>query len=111
MPKRYPDEFKRDVVAVARRGDLTISEVATDFGVAEESVRRWMRQANIDEGIRDGMTSAEQSELVRLRREKRRLEMEDEILRRSAAYFPSSTLPKRATRWSVTWPPKVSRCG
>jgi transposase len=44
MPKRYPEEFKRDVVAVARRGDLTmIPEVTTDFGVAEESVRRCMR--------------------------------------------------------------------
>ena len=94
MPKGYPDEFKRDVVAVARRGDLTIREVATDFGVAEESVRRWMRQVDINEGIKDGMTSAEQSELVRLRREKRRLEMENEILRRAAAYLASSTLPK-----------------
>ena len=94
MPKRYPDEFKRDVVGVARWGDLTALEVATDFGVAEESVRWWMRQAEIDEGIKDGMTSAEQSELVRLRREKRRLEMENEILRRAAAYFASSTLPK-----------------
>ena len=79
MPKRHVDEFKRDVVAVARRGDLTVLEVATDFGVAEETVRRWMRQADIDEGIKDGMTTAEQSELVRLRREKRRLEMENEI--------------------------------
>jgi len=94
MPKRYPDEFKKDVVAVARRGDLTVLEVATDFGVAEETVRRWMRQADIDDGIKDGMTSAEQSELVRLRREKHRLEMENEILRRAAAYFACSTLPK-----------------
>ena len=93
MPKRYPDEFKRDVVAVARRGDSAIPEVATDFGVAEESVRRWMRQAGIDEGIKDGMTSAEQSELVRLRREKRRLEMENEILRRAAASYTCSSIP------------------
>ena len=55
MPKRYPDEFKRDVVAVARWGDLTVLEVAMDFGVAEETVRRWMRQADVDEGIKDGM--------------------------------------------------------
>ena len=94
MPKRYPDEFKRDVVAVARRGYLTIPEVATDFGVAEERVRRWMRRADIDAGVKDGMTSAEQSESVRLRREKRRLEMENEVLLRAAAYFASSTLPK-----------------
>ena len=96
MPKRYPDEFKRDVVAVARRGDLTDLEVATGFGVAEEGVRRWMRQDDIDEGIKDGMTSAEQSELVRLRREKRRLEIANEILRRAAAYFASSASFSRA---------------
>jgi transposase len=94
MPKKFPVEFKRDVVRVARRGDLTVAEVAHDFGVSEESVRRWVRQADIDDGVRDGQTSAEQSELVQLRREKRRLEMENEILRRAAAYFASSSLPK-----------------
>ena len=94
MPRKYPKEFRADVVAVARRGDLTVPEVAHDFGVSEESVRRWVRQADIDDGVRDGQTSAEQSELVQLRREKRRLEMENEILRRAAAYFASSSLPK-----------------
>ena len=69
-------------------------EVASDFEVSEESVRRWMRQADVDDGIRDGQTTSEQAEMVRLRREKRRLEMENEILRRAAAYFAASTLPK-----------------
>lgn len=94
MPKKFPPEFKRDVVTVARRGDLTIGEVAVDFSVSVESVRRWMRQADIDDGIRDGLTTAEQSELVLLRREKRRLEMENEILRRAAAYFAKEQFPK-----------------
>jgi transposase len=94
MPKKYPPEFKRDVVSVARRGDLTQAEVAIDFGVSEESVRRWMRQADIDDGIAVGQTTTEQTELVQLRRDKRRLEMENEILRRAAAYFAASTLPK-----------------
>ncbi len=94
MPKRYPPEFKRDVVTVARRGDLSVVEVAVDFGVAEESVRRWMKQADVDDGIKDGQTSSEQAEIVQLRRDKRRLEMENEILRRAAAYFAASTLPK-----------------
>jgi transposase len=57
-------------------------------------VRRWMRQADIDEGIKDGLTSAEQEEVVRLRRTNRRLEMENEILRRAAAYFAKDALPK-----------------
>jgi len=94
MPKRYPPEFKRDVVTVARRGDLSVVEVAVDFGVAEESVRRWMKQADVDDGIKDGQTSSEQAEIVQLRRRMRRLEMENEILRRAAAYFAASTLPK-----------------
>jgi transposase len=94
MPKKFPDEFKQDVVRVARRGDLTVLEVAADFDVSKESVRRWMRQADVDDGVKDGQTSTEQSELVQLRRDKRRLEMENEILRRAAAYFAASTLPK-----------------
>jgi len=94
VPRKFPPEFKRDVVTVARRGDLTLNEVAVDFDVSVESVRRWMRQADIDDGIKDGQTSAEQSELVQLRREKRRLEMENEILRRAAAYFAKEALPK-----------------
>ena len=94
MPKKFPPEFKRDVVRVARRGDLTVLEVAADFDVSKESVRRWMRQADVDDGVSGGQTSNEQSELVQLRRDKRRLEMENEILRRAAAYFAASTLPK-----------------
>jgi transposase len=94
VPKKFPPEFKRDVVTVARRGDLSAAEVAADFDISVESVRRWMRQADIDDGIKDGLTSAEQSELVQLRRRARRLEMENEILRRAAAYFAKDSLPQ-----------------
>ena len=94
MPKKFPPEFKRDVANVARRGDLTVAGVAVDFDVSEESVRRWMRQADIDDGIKDGLTSSEQSELVQLRRDKRRLEMEVEILRRATAYFAKDAASK-----------------
>ena len=94
VPKKFPPEFKRDVVSVARRGDLTVAEVAADFDISEESVRRWVRQADIDDGVRNGQTTAEQSEVVQLRRDKRRLEMENEILRRAAAYFAKDALPK-----------------
>ena len=94
MPKKYPPEFKADVARVARRGELTLAEVAADFDISVESVKRWKRQADIDEGIKDGLTSAEQAEVVQLRRQNRRLEMENEILRRAAAYFAKDTLPK-----------------
>ena len=53
-----------------------------------------MRQADIDDGVKDGLTTAEQAEIVQLRREKRRLEMENEILRRAAAYFAQGRAPK-----------------
>jgi transposase len=94
VPKKFPPEFKRDVVTVARRGDLSVAEVAADFDISIESVRRWMRQADIDDGIKDGLTSSEQSELVQLRRDKRRLEMEVEVLRRATAYFAKDAAPK-----------------
>ena len=94
MAKRFPAEFKADVVRVARRGDLSVAEVAADFDISVQSVQRWKRQADIDEGIKDGLTSAEQAEAVQLRRRVRQLEMENEILRRAAAYFAKETLPK-----------------
>ena len=94
MSKKFPEEFKRDVVRVARRGDLTHAEVAADFDISVESVRRWVRQADVDDGVVDGQTSSEQNELVQLRRKARRLEMENEILRRAAAYFAAGSLPK-----------------
>ena len=93
-PSKFPPEFKRDVVRVARRGDLNYAAVAADFNISVESVRRWVRQADIDDGVVDGQTSSEQNELVQLRRDKRRLEMENEILRRAAAYFAAGSLPK-----------------
>ena len=94
MPKKFPPEFKRDVVAVARRRTVPLDEVAADFDIAESTLRRWMRQADVDDGIKDGLTTAEQDELVQLRRRARRLEQENEILRRAAAYFAKDTLPK-----------------
>jgi transposase len=94
MPKRFPPEFKADVVRVARRGDLRVAEIAADFNISVESVKRWKHQADVDEGIKDGVSSAEQAEVVRLRRENRRLAAENEILRRATAYFAKDTLPK-----------------
>jgi transposase-like protein len=69
MPKHFPPEFKRDVVVVARRGGVPLAEMAADFDISESTLHRWMRQADIDDGINDGLATAEQSELVQLRRE------------------------------------------
>ena len=94
MPKKFPPEFKRDVVAVARRGEIPVKEVAADFDISESTLWRWMQQADVDDGIKDGLTTAEQDELVQLRRRARRLEQENEILRRAASYFARDHLPK-----------------
>ena len=96
VARPYPREFREDVVRVARDRDdgVTIEQIAADFGVHPMTLSKWMRQADIDDGVVNGQTSAEQSELVQLRREKRRLEQENEILRRATAYFARETLPK-----------------
>jgi transposase len=92
--KHYPAEFKADVVAMARRGEVPKRQIAKDIGISETTLFRWIKQADIDDGVREGPTSDELEELRQLRREKRRLEQENEILRRAAAYFAKDALPK-----------------
>ncbi len=94
MPRKFPEEFKRDVVRVARRGDRPLTEIAVDFDVSVKTLYRWVAQADVDDGVKDGLTTAEQAEIVQLRRRARQLEMENEILRRAAAYFARDVLPK-----------------
>ena len=94
MGKRYPKEFRADVVAVARQGDLSLKEVAADFGVSQASVTNWMRQADIDEGRVDGVTSEAAEELRASKKRVRALEQEVEILRRATAYFARGHAPK-----------------
>jgi len=94
MPKAFPVEFRRDVVAVARKSDASIAQVAKDFGISESCLQRWLKQADIEDGVRPGVTVSESAELRELRKRNRTLEMENEILRRVAAYFAKETLPK-----------------
>jgi transposase len=92
-PRRaFTPEFKAEIVEVCRRGDRTIGQVAKDFDLTETAVRDWVRQADIDAGVRlDGLTSAEREELTRLRRENRRLTEDVEILKRATAFFAKET--------------------
>jgi transposase-like protein len=72
-----------------------VATVAKDLGISESCLRRWMDQAAVDAGQRDGLTSGERKELVELRRRTRVLETENEILKRAAAYFArENVLPK-----------------
>lgn len=94
MPKAYPQEFRQDVVRIARQGDLTYAQIARDFGISETCVSNWVRKADIEEGKRAGTTAAEAAELREARKRIRILEQENEILRRAAIYLGRGTLPK-----------------
>ncbi|MET7571207.1 IS3 family transposase [Streptomyces sp. NPDC005492] len=97
MPKPYPEEFREDVVRVARnRGPgVTVEQVAADFGVHAMTLWKWMRRADIDDGTKPGTTSQESAELREARRRIKLLEQENEVLRRAAAYLSQAHLPKR----------------
>ncbi len=94
MPKPFPLEFRRDVVAVARKGEAPIAQVAKDFGISESCLHRWLQLADIDDGLRPGVTSQESAELRELKKRNPVLEQENEILRRAAAFFAKDALPK-----------------
>ena len=93
MPKPYPAEFRRDVVAVARQGG-SIAVIAKDFGITESCLRNWLKKADVEDGVRPGVTGAEAAEVRALKRRNRQLEQEVEILRRAAAYFAKDISPK-----------------
>ena len=80
---------------LARERAKPIAQIAKDLGISEGCLRNWLNQADVDSGRREGLTTDERAELVRLRREKRTLEMENEIRKRAAAYFArENMLPK-----------------
>ncbi|MGW3610655.1 IS3 family transposase [Micromonospora sp. NPDC005163] len=94
MPKAFPPEFRRDVVAVARKGEAPLSQIAKDFGISESCLHRWLKLADVEDGVRPATTSSESAELRELRRRNKVLEQENEILRRAAAYFAKEIFPK-----------------
>lgn len=101
MPKPYPEEFREDVVRVARsRPDgVTLEQVAADFGVHPMTLSKWLRVAAVEDGDRPGVTRAEQAELREARKRIKLLEQENEVLRRAAAYLSQANLPgKGSTR-------------
>ena len=100
MPKKrnfYPREFKEQMIALVRSG-RTAEELSREFEPSAVSIRKWVAQADRDEGRRaDGLTSAERDELRRLRKENRTLKVEREILGKAAAWFAreANTIPPK----------------
>ena len=93
MPKSrppYPEEFRRKIVELHRSG-RSIRSLSREFEPTEQAIRNWIKQAAVDAGEREGLTSDEKAELSRLRREVRRLREERDILKKAAAWFARET--------------------
>jgi len=84
----YPPEFRAEAVRLYRSSDKSLKKVSDDLGISSESLRAWLKQTDLDTGVRtDGLTTEEREELRRLRREIRVLKEEREILKKAAAFF------------------------
>ncbi|MYS80320.1 transposase [Streptomyces sp. SID5474] len=83
-PRRsFTPEFKAEIIALCKQGDRSVGRVAKDFDLTETAVRDWVKQAEIDTGDRDGLTTSEREELARLRRENTRLRQDVDVLKRA----------------------------
>ena len=91
-PRRsFTPEFKAQTVELLRTSGKSVAEVCLELDLTETAVRRWLAQADIDAGRREGLTTDEREELSRLRRENRVLREERDILRKAAAFFAKET--------------------
>ena len=104
-PTMYSPEVRERAVRMVseHRGDhrsewAAICSIAEKFGCSSESLRKWVRQAETDQGVRAGLTSEQQTELKQLRRENRELRRANEILRKASAYFAQAELDRRPRR-------------
>ena len=93
MPKSrqsYPLEFRQRMIELVWAG-RNPEELSREFEPSAQTIRNWVEQANIDEGRRNGLTTAEREELRQLRRENKQLRTEREILAKAAAWFARET--------------------
>lgn len=89
--RSFSEEFKARTVELIESSGKSIPQVCRELDLTETAVRRWVAQAQVDSGQREGITSEERQELARLRRENRVLREEREILKKAAAFFAQET--------------------
>ena len=89
--RAFTPEFKVEVIALVRQGERSLPAICRELDLSETAVRRWVGQAAVDAGERDGLTTEEREELRRLRREVRVLREERDILKRAATFFALET--------------------
>lgn len=93
-PKKYPDEFRRRAVDEVLERGRKVSEVAGQLGITSpETLRRWVRQAEADRGLRQAPTSEELAEIKALRKEVADQQRTIEILKAATAFFVQETTP------------------
>lgn len=98
MPKAFPEEFRRDVIAVARKGEAPLRQIAKDFGISEGCLHRWLKIADREDGMERGTATKtgldESAELREARKRIKLLEQEAEVMRRAVAYLSRDVNPK-----------------
>ena len=85
--RKFSDEFKRDAVEIVNSSDKSIAQVARELGIYDSTLGSWVKQDEIDRGVRDGVTTGDREEVTELRRENARLRMERELLKRAVAFW------------------------
>src|SRR5262249_32851074 len=85
--RSFTPAFKSEVIALVRRGERSLPAICRELDLSETAVRRWVGQAAVDAGERDGLTTEERAELRRFRRENKVLREERDILKRAATFF------------------------
>jgi transposase len=95
VPAPHPPEFRQRAVELARLGAKPVARIAGELGISESCLRNWMQADAGENGAPDRLGSSDKTELAGLRRRNRQLELENEILKRAAAYFArENVLPK-----------------
>lgn len=99
LTRAYPPEFRRKIIELVRSG-RSVAAVSREFDVSRQTVMNWLKQDDANSGRRDDvLNSEERRELAQLRRENKRLKLEQEILSKAAAWFAreADTIPKRSS--------------